>query len=105
GRGAGGERGKEAGAGRGDLVARGKISLQRLAEALVVGRDVLFELVELRVLVDLPPFAANHAVGGRGRLPTAAGGGRWGYDDRGGTGFLVGRGRRVAWAIVVGAHG
>ena len=91
----GGERGKEGGAGHGDLVAGGEIGFQRLAQGLVVGGDALFELVELRVLVDLPPFAAQHAVGGVGGLPSAPGGsGRWG-EDGGRAGFLVGRGSVV----------
>jgi hypothetical protein len=69
-----GDGGIERGAGRGDLIARGEIGLQRLAQALVVGGDALFKLVELRVLVDLPPLAAQQAVGGRGGLPCASGG-------------------------------
>ncbi len=73
-----GELGEEGGASRGYLIAGGQIGLYGLAQALVVGGDVLFELVELRVLVDLPPFTAQHAVGGGSRLPTASdGGGGW----------------------------
>ena len=90
---------------RADLIARGKIPLHCLAQGLVIGGDALFQLVELRVLVNLPPLAAKHSVGGRGRLPTASGRGGRRRGHGGCAGFLVGRGRLVAGTSVVGTDG
>ena len=99
------EGGEKAGAGRADLVSCGKIPFHRLAQGLVVGGDVLFQLIELRVLVDLPPLAAQHAVRGRGWLPTAPCGSGWRRDYRSCAGFLVGGRRFVAGTVVVGTDG
>ena len=98
------ERRVESGAGHGDLVAGGEVVFQRLAEGLVVGFDALFELVELRVVVDLPPLAAQQAVGGIGGLPCATGGGGRG-NDRGCAGLFVGCRSLVAGAVVIRADG
>ena len=96
------ECGVESGPGCADLVARDKISFQGLAQGGVLDGDALFQLVELRVLIDLPPFAAKHSVRGRSRLPTSSG--RWGrrLNDRGRASLLIGRGSIVAGAAVVG---
>ena len=103
------KRGKKAGVGHRYLVARGKVGFQSLAEGLVVGlplwTDAIFELVELRVLVNLPPFAADHAVRGAGGPPTASGGIGRGNEDRRSAGFLVGCRGLEAGAAVVGADG
>src|ERR1019366_6948879 len=95
------EPGKERRPGRGYLVARGQVGFKRLAQTLVVRGDALFQLVELRVLIDLPPFAAQHSVGGRGRLPAATVG-RVGRrdDNHGSSSLLVGWRRFVAGTIV-----
>src|SRR5208283_1125514 len=95
---------EEVGAGHGHLIARGKVGFEGLLELHIVGGDALFEPVEFGVLVDLPPFAGKHAVGGVGRLPVAAG--RVGRrDDVGCARFLVGGGRAVGGPVVVGAGG
>jgi hypothetical protein len=64
--------GKEIGARHGDLLARGLVGFQGLPQLHISGGDALFELIELRILVDLPPVALEHAVGGIGRLPSAS---------------------------------
>src|SRR5258707_5186947 len=84
------QRGREGGAGLANLFAGGQVGFEGLVEALVDGGDALFELVELGVAVDFPPFAAEHAVGGGGGLPTSSIGWRgWGDGDVGGSGFFV----------------
>src|SRR5215472_3939372 len=87
---------KQGGADDGHLVAGGEVVFRSLLERLVVGGDALFKVVELGVAEDLPPFAAQHSVGGIGGVPRASGGIGWRY-DRGGAGFLVGRRCRVGW--------
>ncbi len=99
------KRGKQRGTGDLDLVARGQISLQRLAQALVIGGNALFKLVELRVVVDFPPLALDHAVGGVGRGPaTVRGIGRWDH-DRGGARLFVGGRRGIGGTLVIRADG
>src|ERR1019366_193933 len=100
-----GERGKEVGARRAYLVTRGQICFQCLAQALIVAGYAIFEAVELRVLVDLPPLVAQHAVRGRGGLPAATGWIGRRSDDRGGAGFLIDCGGLIGGAVVVGAYG
>ena len=92
--GAGGEGGKEAGAGDADLVVGGEIGFEGGAEVLVAGGDEVFKAVELGVLVDLPPFSAEEAVGGGGGLPGAGGGG-----DGGCAGFFVDGGGGGSWGL------
>lgn len=101
-----GERGIEIGARDADLVACGEIGFKGGAEVLVLRHDLFFEGVELWVLVDLPPFAAKHAVGGRCGFPCASGWVGWRNDRSGGAAFLVGRGwrSRELRALVVGAN-
>ena len=55
--GPGGERGIKAARAICDLVARGEVGFEAPAETLVHGGDALFELVELGIVVDLPPLA------------------------------------------------
>ena len=97
------KRGIQVGARRTHLVSRRKVSLERLLELHIVGGDALFQLVELRVLVNLPPFALQHAVGGIGRLPCAAGWIRRRRHRRRAR-LLIYRRRVVAGAIVVRTH-
>lgn len=78
----------------------GEVGFEGGTEVLVVGGDEVFKTVELGVLVDLPPFAAEEAVRGGGGLPGARGG-----RDGGCAGFFVdGRGGGGG-AVVVGAYG
>ena len=103
--GSGRERGEERGARRCDLIAGSEIALQRLTERGVIDGDALFKLVELGIVVDLPPVAAEEAVRRIGGLPCAAiGSGRW-KDYRRCAGFLVGGRGLVGGTAVVGAGG
>ena len=61
------------------------------AQALVIGRDPLFKLIELRVLINLPPLAAQHPIRGRRRLPASALGIRRRHNHRRRTRLLVRR--------------
>src|SRR5580658_3383441 len=101
--GADGERGVEIGARDLYLLLRGEVSLVGLPQALVVGGDALLKLIELRVVINLPPFSLEHSIGRRCRLPAAAVGIRWRNQHRGRTGFLVDRWRGVGGSAVIGA--
>src|SRR5271155_2830685 len=55
----------------GDLYCstRSEVLLRRSLQGLVGNRDLLFQRVELRVVVDLPPFTAQHLIAGLRLLP------------------------------------
>ena len=89
-----------------NLFAGGEIRLIGLVKALVDCGDAFLELVELGIVVNLPPFSLEHAVGRRCRLPAAAGGWRRrGNGDVRCASFLVDGRSGVGGALVVGAHG
>ena len=69
--GAGRHRGKELGARLADNGARGHEVLEELLDVLVVDVELLFERIQFRIVVDLPPFAAQRGILGLGDRPAA----------------------------------